>query len=113
MSQNTKSLRILIAKEFSETPGPRYILQGPFSGEAFRKKHLKPAFKSADRVTVVLDGTSGFGSSFIDEAFGGLVRSEGFRSDDILRRLEIVSEDDPLLEGDAIESIKEAKPQHG
>ena len=34
---------ITISKDFSETPGGRYILEGNFSDEEFREKILKKA----------------------------------------------------------------------
>lgn len=55
-----------------------------------------PALKAGDVVRVKLDGVSGFGSSFLEEAFGGLVRVEGFSPDDLKKRLEIDFEDSGL-----------------
>lgn len=75
---------INISKDFSTHPAGRYPTDGPFSGETFRKKHLVPALKKCDRIEVILDGTRGYPSSFLEEAFGGLVRSERY-SLDILR----------------------------
>jgi hypothetical protein len=67
---------ISIAKDFSPTPAGRYRSDGPFPGESFRDDLLLPALsKTIGPVTVELDGTAGFGSSFLEEAFGGLVRS--------------------------------------
>ena len=66
---------ISVAKEFSKFPGGRYVTDGPNSGERFREEILAPALVSGDDVfTIDLDGTVGFGSSFLEEAFGGLVR---------------------------------------
>ena len=101
---------INVAKDFSLTPGPRYVKQGPFSGEAFRKKVLVPALTTGSLVCVVFDGTAGFGSSFIDEAFGGLVRSEGYKQEELLSRISYTSVEDPILIDDAIEAIKDARP---
>jgi hypothetical protein len=87
--------RIIIATDFSKYPGPRYEDDGPNSGEEFRKRVLVPALQSVRErggiVTVVLDGVAGYGSSFLEEAFGGLVRS-GFRPDFLAEHLEIVAE---------------------
>jgi hypothetical protein len=44
-------------------------------------------------VVVVLDGTRGYLSSFLEEAFGGLVRERGFRKTELDRLLEIRSID--------------------
>ena len=68
-------LRVL---DFTRTPGPRYRLEGKHSGEEFRDDRLNPRFLEAreqGRLLIVdLDGTSGYASSFLEEAFGGLVR---------------------------------------
>lgn len=83
---------IIIAKDFSPFPGGRYYSDGPNSGQRFRDELLEPAFQDErnEQVTVDLDGTEGFGSSFLEEAFGGLVR-QGFTSDEIVRRLQLRS----------------------
>ncbi len=65
---------INIAKQFSSTPGGRFYTDGPYSGQKFRDEVLVPALKTGDRVEVVLDGVRGYGSSFLEEAFGGLIR---------------------------------------
>jgi hypothetical protein len=86
---------IRIASDYTKYPGPRYREHGPFSGEQFREEQLSPALKaviaSGDVLTIVLDGVAGYGSSFLEEAFGGLVR-EGFRREDIHGHLVIVAE---------------------
>ena len=63
-------------KDFSEFPGPRKEIVGPNSGEKFRETILLPALKNyPDEIIVVnLDGTAGYGSSFLEESFGGLIR---------------------------------------
>lgn len=82
---------ISIAKDFSPFPAGRYLADGPYPGERFRDELLMPALKAHADVTVDLDGTTGFGSSFLEEAFGGLVR-KGFSVDELKRRLHIKSE---------------------
>lgn len=68
-------LRVL---DFTRTPGPRHRDEGEFSGEQFRDEYLDPRFQTAREegktLLVDLDGTSGYASSFLEEAFGGLVR---------------------------------------
>jgi hypothetical protein len=88
-------MELSIAKHFSRFPGPRYQWQGPHSGETFRARLVKLLKEQTGRIRVLLDGTTGIGSSFLDEAFGGLVRKEGFARDEIRRRFEFVSEVDP------------------
>ena len=96
---------LVVATDFSVTPGPRYQTQGSFSGESFREKVLMPALSKNDKVKIVLDGTEGYGSSFIDEAFGGLVRVHGLDKSSLLERIVIVSEEDPLLKADVKDAI--------
>src|SRR3546814_15861834 len=76
-----------IAKDFSPFAGPRYIRQGSHSGEALRSKLIRFLNSHPGPVTIVLDGTKGMGSSFLDEAFGGLIRNEGWAKRDIEPRL--------------------------
>lgn len=103
---------VSVARDYTRHPGPRYIRQGPGSGEGFRS-HLVKALRNHERVLVDLDGTMGYGSSFLDEAFGGLVRSEGFSREELLVRLEIKSEVDTSYRDEAIQAIKEAAlPSH-
>jgi len=47
-------------------------------------------------VTVVMDGTKGYGSSFLEEAFGGLVRCRDFEPSQLRERLVIKTEDSLL-----------------
>lgn len=82
---------IVIAVDFSPSPIGRYRTDSETSGEAFRVDHLVPALRRFDKVTVDLDGTDGYGSSFLEEAFGGLVREEGFTENQLRSKLKIIS----------------------
>ncbi|WP_162242630.1 STAS-like domain-containing protein [Methylobacterium sp. Leaf88] len=82
---------IQIAQDFSRFPGGRFIFDGPHSGELFREQILAPAIASGSTVTVVLDGVAGLPASFLEEAFGGLIR-KGFKVPDLHRKLKIVAE---------------------
>lgn len=75
-----------VGKVFSPLPGGR---KGNLSGERFRLEHLVPALESSEFVEVDLDNTLGLGSSFLDEAFGGLVRNHGFTAAQLKKRLRI------------------------
>lgn len=85
-----KSIQLSVAQDFSPSPAGRYPEDGPFPGATFRDKLLIPALKNNDKVVVNLDGTSGYGSSFLEEAFGGLVRN-GFSHKTLVERLSIES----------------------
>lgn len=64
-----------IARQFSMYPGARFKRISEYSGEEFRDNYLIPALNQDDKVTVDLDGVVGYGSSFLEEVFGGLVRA--------------------------------------
>jgi hypothetical protein len=80
--------QINIAKDFSDVPLGRYPTDGNFSGERFREERLRPALQKGN-VVVNIDGTEGYGSSFLDEAFGGLVRKKYYNAADLHSRLTI------------------------
>lgn len=84
------SKMISIAKDFSSSPAARYRHEGPNSGQRFREEFLEPALREGGMVEVDLDGVVGYGSSFLEEAFGGLVRV-GFRFAELKHRLKIKS----------------------
>jgi STAS-like domain of unknown function (DUF4325) len=100
-----------IAKQFTRFPSGRYKHNGTTSGEAFRERFLEEPLRRGDTVTVELDGTVGYGSSFLEEAFGGLVRSLNLSSDEALRRINIESSDGALRE-EIVGYIRDAAQQH-
>lgn len=61
--------------DFTKYPGPRYMSLGSNSGEEFREKFLIEELKKDPEVSVNLDGVLGYGSSFLEEIFGGMVRA--------------------------------------
>lgn len=63
-----------VAKDFSPRPFGRYRSDGGASGERFRDDFLLPELLKPRPVTVYLDGVRSFGSSWLEEAFGGLIR---------------------------------------
>ncbi|MBK6998727.1 MAG: STAS-like domain-containing protein [Rhodoferax sp.] len=78
-----------IAKQFSRSPAGRYLTDGPYSGQAFRENLLLPALRQSELVEVQLDGALGFGSSFLEEAFGGLVREAGLSAEILHEKIRI------------------------
>lgn len=102
-------MKTIYVTDFSEFPGPRYEALGPHSGEKFRKTVLLEEIKiHKGNISVVLDGAFGYGSSFLDESFGGLIR-DGI-SDEIALQLceNLVSEEDPSLKVEITQWVKEA-----
>ena len=87
-----ESKNISIAEDFSKFPAGRYKSDGPFSGEQFRDDILYPALIKYERVIVNIDGTMGYGSSFLEEAFGGLRRKYDLSLNEIRKKLEIKGE---------------------
>ena len=90
---------ISIARDFSPYTGARYRTDGPHSGEEFRETMLAPHFLQAleqgQKLLINLDGTEGYATSFLEEAFGGLARTHGVQQ--VLEHLEFQSLDEPLL----------------
>lgn len=104
---------IKISTDYSETPLGRYVTDGDFSGERFREEFLRPALQEQNAVEVDIDDVEGYGSSFLDEAFGGLVREGYFDAKDLRKRMNVKSYDpDYAIYRDLIwKYIKEAKPR--
>lgn len=89
---------INIRRDFSRYPAGRYLSDGPYNGQLFREKFLIPALKDdAEKIYIELDGVRGYNSSFLDEAFGGLV-SSGFTAPNLINRLILISQDQSLIE---------------
>lgn len=82
-----------IAKEFSKYPAGRYLADGAHSAEAFLNDFLSPALEKYQTVTVSLDGTYGYGASFLEEAFAGLIR-HGHSASSLKGRLNLISNED-------------------
>jgi hypothetical protein len=88
---------INIGRDFSRYPAGRQVKHGPFSGERFRNEFLIPYLQKNLDVTVELDDTAGYGSSFLEEAFGGLLRS-GLTVAQVDAHLHLRSADQSLLD---------------
>ena len=98
---------IRVADDFSKEPGGRHASDGPFSGETFRGVLLK-AFRAKGPGVIELDGVRGYGSSFLDEAFGGLIREKLVSYDEVISRLDLRSSRSYLIE-EIKECIEDAK----
>ncbi len=99
---------IKVARDFSECPGGRLRDNGPFSGQEFRDDYLIPhveALQNGEKLIVDLDGGDGYGESFLEEAFGGLVRRMG---QDVICKIVIISNDEPELVDSIAKYMKNA-----
>jgi len=101
---------INLARDFSATPGGRFRTDGPYTGERFREDLLWPTLRKSEQVVVQLDGVEGFGSSFLEEAFGGLVR-EGYLSAETVKKKLTIETTDPAWSMEIWEYIEAARPQ--
>jgi hypothetical protein len=114
-TMNHSEVLLKLAEKFSRTPGPRYASEGNHSGEQFRNEVLFPAYESAVAVgnvlVVILDGTCGYGTSFLEEAFGGLIRENGIPLSKLNASMRIVSEEEPDLLDEVSEYMDEAESQ--
>ena len=86
MTGLTDETIINIADEFSDFPVGRDMDKHPFSGEKFREELLVPPLRRNERVVVNFEGVFACPPSFLDEAFGGLVRRYG-RDKEFLDRI--------------------------
>ena len=83
---------IVISEQFTRFPGGRYRKHGSGSGQEFREVFLVPALQNEGDVVVKLDGAYGYPASFIEEAFGGLIR-EGLTLSALRARLTVMCDD--------------------
>lgn len=100
---------LIIAMEFTKTPGARYLKDGSkFSGETFLKQLLQPRFEKAVAgnyiLKIVLDGAMGYPSSFVSGSFGKLSLEK--TSDLVLKHIKFESDDNPLRKEKIIYEIK-------
>lgn len=90
-------MEIIIAKDYTEYPGLRHCSISEWSGEDFYHKVLNGKFKDAldknEKITINLDGTAGYASSFLDEVFGNLVYDFSFEKVNSL--VVIISKEEP------------------
>ncbi len=104
-------MTISIAEDFSDVPAGRFLNDGDWSGERFREEFLIPALKDADKkhpVIININGTEGYGSSFLEEAFAGLIR-KGYTKEDIAEKLQIEANDTyDIYKKIILEYLKEA-----
>lgn len=100
-----------ISTDFSTTPGARYYSDGDDSGQKFYERKLKQAFEDAvaddEVLTIDLDGTEGYATSFLDEAFNRLAKD--FGKEKVRKHIEIVSTEEPDWVEEIFSYIDEAE----
>lgn len=108
-----ENIKKIYIKNFSITPGPRYRDEGEFSGQQFREDVLDKFFSEQEkdsRIEIILDGTLGYGTSFLEEVFGGLARKYG--SAQVKEKIiKIISEEEPYLIEDIEGYINETEQE--
>lgn len=104
-------VEINIARDFAVEPGARNYSDGPYSGEEFFDKLLKIKYLEAvnknSKLKIILDGTDGFASSFLNEAFIRL--GSEFGPDNVWNNLILVSNEIPKYIKKVKESIYEER----
>jgi hypothetical protein len=94
-----ENIELKISTDFSTTPGARYKEEGDFSGEEFRSEVLYPKYKEAkDKgcyLIINLDGTAGLGTSFLEESFGGLIRTNKVDYSELQKIIRYISKENP------------------
>ena len=88
---------ITVAIDFSKFPAGRFLQDGRYSGQRFREQYLFPELMAGNELEILLDDVEGYGSSFLEEAFGGLIR-EGVSPQIVKSNLTCVSELPSLID---------------
>ena len=100
-----------VVKEFSRTPSARTASEGKYPGTELRSKItplIKQAIKANVKFKIDLDGASGYGTSFLEEVFGGLIREEQIKYEDLKNCLVIKSDEEPELIDEIWDDINDA-----
>ncbi|WP_158235508.1 STAS-like domain-containing protein [Caulobacter sp. FWC2] len=95
-----KPVVVNVADKFGRFAAGRYRSDGPSSGQEFREEIAEPALAGGADVVLNMDGMLAFPASFLDEAFGGLVREairQGEDAQALIARITIVSSEDPFV----------------
>lgn len=82
--------KLLIGIDFSDDPSGRYYTDGDGSGEEFREEILRPLLSRDEQILIDIDtNVQGYGSSFLVEAFGGLIKYGYFTSEFVLKKIQL------------------------
>jgi hypothetical protein len=105
-------IKINVLRDYTDDPGGRF---GNYSGEDFRERILIPKYQEAlqngEKIEINLDGGYGYFTSFLEEAFGGMVRKLGHTH--FMDITNFISEDEPSLIDDIRQYVENAiESQH-
>jgi hypothetical protein len=74
-------------------PGGRFRTGGPHSGEEVREDVLVPALTRGDDMVIDLRGIIAYPYTFLEEAFGGLIRNGYITAENFEKRFKFLSDD--------------------
>ena len=100
-----------VARQFSRTPSARVFEEGKFPGAELRQiiaPLIKECIDKKESFIINLDGASGYGTSFLEEVFGGLIRNEEINYQDLKSVLHFITKEEPELEAEIWEYIDDA-----
>jgi hypothetical protein len=110
--KKNRDMKISIARDFNRTVGARYPKEADYSGEEFRRRVLLPKLTEAisknEKLEVDLDGTTGLGMGFLDEAFGGLILDEKLKYEDVTKHLVLTARRCPFYIEDVNDYLDKA-----
>lgn len=101
------SVSVNIGLEFSRYPAGRFPADGKYNGQTFRQKFLVEPLRSGAQLDLFLDDAVDYGSSFLEEAFGGLVRVEALDKAVVAKNL-ILHSTNPFLVAEIKSYVNEA-----
>ncbi|MFZ7158321.1 STAS-like domain-containing protein [Avibacterium gallinarum] len=113
---------INVIEEFSKKPygrSPEKVMKGEENdtGLVFRNTLLTPKLKNCiskgEKLKVILTGYNRYGRSFLDEAFGGLIRDDNFTYAELEKHLEIEHKDVQSIVKLSWDRIKDAALKKG
>lgn len=107
-AMGTMLVKIDLARDYSAHPFGRYRRHGPVSGERFREEKLEPLLREGADLVIDLDGVSALSSSFLDEAFAGLIRRGVLTAQQFITRVRLISKRDPTYIDDIVGYVNEA-----
>ena len=87
---------LTIATDYSEFPGGRYSEDGEGNATDFRENHLVPLLEKNEPFLVDLNGVVAYPVSFLDEAFGALVRTKRYSAEQLLNQIKFRATDPGL-----------------